>query len=322
MNFYQSRGELVLGSRLKRLSEKFLMEIAKIYDALDIDFEISWFPIFHLLAERRELTVTEISRELEITHSAVSQLLTVLQKHGLVELKNDADDKRKRIVFFTRDGVRLLKKVKPVWESINRIFRQRLSEGEYSAYLLQALDEVEGKIRNNDLKESVLKDIELTSSGNPDIIEYNEKYSAQYKQFLLEWIMQHDDTEMSDTDLLGNPEEILKEKKGFIRLAELNEMIVGTIVTKNNSDGTAELLFLLVDEDWQNRKIGKSLLNEMISFHKNQNITRIYASVNKSKTKAVNFLRDSGFVFGNMKTVKNKFGSDTTIILLENNLTD
>lgn len=321
MSFYQNIGELVLGTRLKRLSDKFLMEIAKIYDALDLDFEISWFPIFYLLSERRELTVTEISKELEITHSAVSQLLTTLQKRGLVELQHHDIDKRKRVVRFTKDGVRLLKKVKPVWESIRRVFMQMLSEGEYSKVLLQGLKEIEEKVRKNDIKEMILRDIELSSSGTPNIVEYEEKYQQQYKQFLLEWIMQYDEIETADMDLLINPEEIITQNKGNIRLAEINNRIVGTIVTKNKDNESAEILFLLVDEDWQNRKIGKSLLEEIILFYKAQSAKRILVSVNKNKAKAINFLKGSGFVLGNLKTVIDESGSESTMIFMENRIT-
>ena len=84
MIFYREAGELIFGSRLKRISERFLMDVSKIYKSLNIPFEVSWFPLFYLLNERGKLSVTEIARELEITHSAVSQLVTILQKKKLI----------------------------------------------------------------------------------------------------------------------------------------------------------------------------------------------------------------------------------------------
>ncbi|MEJ2628142.1 MAG: helix-turn-helix domain-containing protein, partial [bacterium] len=74
-NFYRRVGELILGTRLKRISDKFLTDVSKIYKKLNIPFEVSWFPIFYLLNEKGKLSVTDLARELEITHSAVSQMI-------------------------------------------------------------------------------------------------------------------------------------------------------------------------------------------------------------------------------------------------------
>ncbi len=41
MNFYQNLGYLVLGSRLRRLSEAFLSEINRVYQNEGIDFDAS-----------------------------------------------------------------------------------------------------------------------------------------------------------------------------------------------------------------------------------------------------------------------------------------
>ena len=64
MTFYRQTGELIFGTRLKRLSDRFLMDVARIYKTLDIPFVIGWFPLFYLLNEQGTLSVTEIAREL------------------------------------------------------------------------------------------------------------------------------------------------------------------------------------------------------------------------------------------------------------------
>jgi hypothetical protein len=47
MNFYENLVYLVFGSRLRRLSETFLADVNKIYQAQDITFDASWFPIYY-----------------------------------------------------------------------------------------------------------------------------------------------------------------------------------------------------------------------------------------------------------------------------------
>lgn len=84
MNFYESLGFLVFGSRMRRLSEFFLIELNKVYHNLDLDFEASWFPMFFLVSNQHPVSLNDIAKQLEISHSAVSQLASVLKKKGLI----------------------------------------------------------------------------------------------------------------------------------------------------------------------------------------------------------------------------------------------
>ena len=63
MTFYRRTGELILGTRLRRLSERILADVSRVYREMSIPFETSWFPLFHLLHERGSLSVTEVARD-------------------------------------------------------------------------------------------------------------------------------------------------------------------------------------------------------------------------------------------------------------------
>jgi len=159
MSFYKKAGELIFGTRLKRLSDRFLDEVSSIYKKLGISFEVSWFPLFYLLHHKEGLSVTEIAKELHITHSAVSQLVTNLEKKDLVRFIDDENDKRKRIIGFTKSGQKMMYEIKPVWESMKKSMRLLLHKKENSARLLKALDEIEDTLEKESLCERVLKNI-------------------------------------------------------------------------------------------------------------------------------------------------------------------
>ncbi len=120
MNFYQKLGPLVFGSRLRRLSEGFLSEVNKVYADLGIDFEASWFGVFYLLDKNGELSIHEISEVLEISHSAVSQMVKTLNEKNLVALSPSKHDARKKILVLTSSGKELLNQIKPVWEALEK----------------------------------------------------------------------------------------------------------------------------------------------------------------------------------------------------------
>lgn len=165
MSFYKDAGELIFGTRLKRISDRFLIDVSRIYKKLGIPFEVSWFPLFYLLHYKNCLSVTEIAKELQITHSAVSQLVTNLEKKNLVKFIDDENDKRKRIIGFTESGQKMMHELKPVWKSMRESMRFLLNKKENSASLLTALDEIEETLEKNSLCERVLKKIKHNRGG-------------------------------------------------------------------------------------------------------------------------------------------------------------
>jgi len=157
MGFYQNVGVLVLGTRLKRLSDRFLSEITVVYKKLGIQFEPSWFPIMYLLRERNELLITEIAAELEITHSAVSQLVAVLQKKKIINTVPDKSDRRKRIVRLSETGEEMLNSLSAVWNAMEYSLHELFGSGAHLPDLLPGLAELESGLEQISLSEEILK---------------------------------------------------------------------------------------------------------------------------------------------------------------------
>src|SRR6202012_265194 len=118
MNLYQRLGFLILGSRLRRLSDSFLAEITRVYQNEGIEFDAGWFPVFYLLAENGSLSIKELSEQTEVSHPAASQLITNLKNKGLVTTVPSDSDARKQLVTLTDKGKELLEHIQPVWQAI------------------------------------------------------------------------------------------------------------------------------------------------------------------------------------------------------------
>ena len=118
MNLYQGLGYLVLGSRLRRLSESFLAEINRAYQNEGIDFDASWFPAFYLLSKNDSLSIKELSEQTEVSHPAASQLISNLKNKNLVTSATCTDDGRRQLVQLTESGKELLAKILPIWDAI------------------------------------------------------------------------------------------------------------------------------------------------------------------------------------------------------------
>jgi len=82
MSIYENAGTLFLGTRLKRLSDQFLSDLSKIYQGAGICLTAG--SGFYLLDTREDVTISLIAKQLEITHSGASQMVTSLKKRGLL----------------------------------------------------------------------------------------------------------------------------------------------------------------------------------------------------------------------------------------------
>jgi DNA-binding MarR family transcriptional regulator len=151
MNFYQELGPLVFGTRLKRLSDYFLSEINKVYSDLGIPFEASWFGVFYLLDKHGSLSIYEIADTLDVSHSAISQLIKTLQEKKLVVLTPSNDDGRRKDIHFSTKGNALLEKIKPVWNALSQTMNTILEEND----VLQKLIKIEDRFGEIPLNERI-----------------------------------------------------------------------------------------------------------------------------------------------------------------------
>jgi DNA-binding MarR family transcriptional regulator len=156
MNYYQSLGYLVLGSRLKRISELFLSEINKVYRTEGIVFETTWFPVFYLLSTHKTLSIQELCEQIEVSHPAASQLVTSLKSKGLVVTTTSKDDGRKQEVTLSTEGKKLLKKIMPIWEAITETMEELSIENPGMSALLSNLTALETTFKSTDVPDRII----------------------------------------------------------------------------------------------------------------------------------------------------------------------
>lgn len=155
MNFYESLGFLVFGSRLRRLSETFLGDVNRLYDTHDLPFDAAWFPVFYILSRKETVSIRDIADELLISHSSVSQLISALQQKGLVKTTADPHDARRKVVAFTPKGKKLQQQIAPVWTALSTAMEQLVNEGKHSKLLLKAIGELENGLAERSLFDRV-----------------------------------------------------------------------------------------------------------------------------------------------------------------------
>ena len=100
-------GGAALGAWLRRLSDRIDREAGRIYDEAGVEFEQRWFGVLNQLALHGARSVGEIAQAMGVTHVAVSQVRSAIEKAGLVISEADPNDGRSRKLRLTAKGQQL-----------------------------------------------------------------------------------------------------------------------------------------------------------------------------------------------------------------------
>ena len=114
----QQLGALALASRLKRLADRLMRDVSRIYADLHVEFQARWFPVVYYLKDRNEVPVTTVAADLGLTHPAVNQVAAVLTRKGLLISTRDRNDERRRLLSLSEKGRRTVAALEPVWREI------------------------------------------------------------------------------------------------------------------------------------------------------------------------------------------------------------
>ena len=111
MDFYNKVGKKAIGSRLRGLSDMITNDAAKVYQMYGIDMQPRWWPVFYMLTESEENSITAIAREIGQTHASVSQVVREMAKNGFVTERKVKDDQRKNFVSLTENAKKAASKL-------------------------------------------------------------------------------------------------------------------------------------------------------------------------------------------------------------------
>ncbi len=307
MTIYRLSGELMLGSRLRRLGEKLFFDISRVYKSENIDFEPAWFPLFFLLERHNKLSVSDIASSMEISHPGASQMITTLEKKELISCAKDKQDKRIRTVTFTKKGSALLNQIQPVWLSVIKCAQEMLNEGENSKFLLSTLTEIEDLLGLKSFFDRIKEDIHTREVINKiEFIPYESKYRDSFKELVLEWLLQNSHSSIDDTDFFNNTEEDLKTGKLEIVFIKLENSFIGTSVIKSIENNNAEIYLLFIKKKWRNMQIENRLLEYSIKKLQGMNINNIYTKLDRKNINLIKVFRNINFSLSSLEKDKSK----------------
>jgi DNA-binding MarR family transcriptional regulator/N-acetylglutamate synthase-like GNAT family acetyltransferase len=263
MDFIEELGTLAIGSRLKNLSELLMKDMARIYKEQNVDFEPRWFTFFQLILNQKEISVTEIAKELKQTHPAAVQLVNVLEKKKLVKTKKDSSDGRKRLVSLSKKGKKLAKELRPLWEVVQKVTDEILNESDPE--LLERIAKVEQAINDKSTYERINRRLVERNIQGIEFILFEKKHQKIFSQLNKEWLESYLEISNHDKHILADPITEIVNKQGRIHLMVSGSTVIGTYVLQNLNGNNCELSKFTIDKNYRGRKLGERMLKHAIA---------------------------------------------------------
>lgn len=293
MDFYQQIGKMALGSRLRRLSEKFTEDATKIYALYEVSLDPKWFPVFYVLSQKEELSITEIAQIIGHTHPSVSQIVKEMTNEGLTTTAKSISDARVNVVKLSDRGKQLIPTIAHQYLDVTQAIEEIFGETQHD--LWKAIEEMEFLLAQKDFYTRVREKHKIRESQQVEIINYLPEFYEDFKRLNYEWIERYFKLEEADHQSLNHPDEKILKPGGHIFMARYNGEIVGTCALIKLNDDTYELAKMAVTECARGRNIGWLLGQAIINKAREIGVRKIFLESNTKLKPAINLYYKLGF---------------------------
>lgn len=295
MEFFNKTGKAALGSRLRMLTETITEDAAQIFKLYDTPLQPKWFPVFYVLSEGGEKTITAIAQEIGHSHPSVSKIITEMRKKGLVAEKKDKTDGRRNMVSLTKKGTDINANLKEQLIDVGNAVEAISAQASHD--LWKAIQEWEYLLQQQSLLDRVREQRKKREAGNVQIVDYTPKYKSAFKALNEEWISTWFKMEETDYKSLDNPEGYILKKGGHIFVALYNDEPVGVcaLIKMDDPDYDYELAKMAVSPKAQGKSIGWLLGQAIIKKATALGARNVYLESNTILKPAISLYEKLGF---------------------------
>lgn len=293
MDFYSRVGTLVLGSRLRRLSDRLTEDAAKIYPLYNVALDPKWFPVFYVLSQKESAAVTEIAQIIGHSHASVSQIVREMKNQGLATTAKHSQDARVSVVKLSDAGKQLIPPLEQQCVDVRQAVDELLSESHCD--LWNAIAEVEFLIADKSFFDRVQAVRKIREQKAIEIIDYTSEFHDDFKRLNYEWIEKYFQLEEADHQSLCYPDEKILNPGGHIFMARHKGAIIGTCALIKINDNTYELAKMAVTEQSKGKGVGWLLGQAAINKARELKAETVFLESNTILEPAINLYRKLGF---------------------------
>lgn len=225
MNFFNKTGKMAMGSRLRLLTNKVTEDAAQIYELYHVEFLPKWFPVFFILSEEGEKTITDLAYEIGHSQPSVTKIIREMAQAGIVEDNLSSRDKRRNVVGLTDKGKNLSETIKISCSDVDAAIETVIGEATHN--LWEAIEEWEVLLEQKSLLKRVKEQKKIRESKAVQIVPYQAEHQLAFRSLNEEWISTYFEMEEADYRALEHPQEYILDQGGAILVALYHHEPVG-----------------------------------------------------------------------------------------------
>lgn len=131
---------------------------------------------------------------------------------------------------------------------------------------------------------------------NIEIIRFREELAVHFSRLNRAWLKKYFVVELIDHEILSDPKRLIIDKGGFIFFATADKKVAGTFALIKTGHDEYELSKMAVDENFQGRKIGNSMLEFCIEEIKKLRAAKLVLYSNTQLRPAIHLYKKYGFI--------------------------
>ncbi len=288
----KERGQLFLGSRLKRLAERMQSDVILVTERAGLPIQPSQYPLLATLDRYGPKTVGELTQAMELSQPTVTRAVSRLVEMGLIEVSRVRRDQRHKTISLTEAGQAAMAASKRlVWPQVEAAVAE-ITHG-LSGSLLDQIMAIEDRLTERPLHQRALSSVQ----PGLKIREFSDDLAVAFRDINAQWITSMYSLEQADRDVLDNPKARIVDPGGAILFVEAEGLgIVGACALRKTGEGRFELTKMGVLETARGRKAGEFLLKAIIDRAQAMGAELLYLLSNRKSAAAIHLYEKLGFV--------------------------
>ncbi|QAY78781.1 bifunctional helix-turn-helix transcriptional regulator/GNAT family N-acetyltransferase [Sphingosinicella sp. BN140058] len=282
-------GPVFLGSRLKRLAERFQGSAARIIADAGLPVQPSHMPLLTALASG-PTTVGQLVDMVGTSQPGITRSVGQLVALGLVTSERGTDQRERRLSL-TGAGERVMTQSRAlIWPRVEAAVGDLCAS--VSGGFLEQVAALEAALTAEPLESRVAR----APRPKLSLVEYDDSLAPLFHDLNAEWIAAMFSLEPTDRDVLENPRTRIIEPGGAILFVEVEGLgVVGTCALQKTGEGRFELTKMAVRDSARGMKAGAFLLKAMLDRAAAMDVRELYLLSNRRCAAAVHLYEKAGF---------------------------
>ncbi len=290
MEITRDLGVLALASRLRRLGDRLASEASRVYETEGVDFKARWFTLAWALRGSPARSISELARDLDVSHTAVHQVAAEMDRAGLIDWRRDPADARKRLIELGDLGRRVVADLEPLWADLRTATHDLLRES--GCDLPEGLSAVDEALEERPLHRRVR---DVRRRDDVEILDFRPELAVRFRELNLEWLESGFTVGPEDRKVLDDPAGEVIGPGGVVLFASVSGSVVGTVALLRHDASVWELAKMAVTRSERGRGVGRRLGRAALDRAHGVGARRLFLLTSPRLEPALRLYRSLGF---------------------------